>query len=245
MSTSMNRASFLYLVLAASCVLPPAAAAVLLPITNSSFESPVTAPATFTGAQASGPTGWTVYNSGATNNLRFFGVWNPATTPSYTNGAPDGANVGVVFLENIANFAEAGLQQTLASTLQLSTQYTLTVEVGNFGPFAGAGWDFTGFPGYRVDLFAGGTLIASDNNTLAPAEAEFLTSTVSFTTGASHANAGQPLTIRLVNLNGPAGIEVNFDRVRLDAIAVPEPSSAGLLGLTALFAITRRRWRAD
>ncbi len=233
------------LALAAALALPAVADAVLLTITNPSFENPVTNPSTFTGAQASGPAGWTVYNAGQTNNLRYFGVWNPATTPSYVAGAPDGANVGVVFLENTSNFAEAGLRQTLADTLQLSTQYTLTVEVGNFGPYAGAGWDFTGFPGYRVELLAGSTVIASDNNSLAPAEAQFLTSTVAVTIGASHANAGQPLTVRLVNLNGPAGIEVNFDRVQLAAVAVPEPSSAALLGLAALMAVTRRRWRAD
>lgn len=225
----------------ASFLLPTAAPAVLLTITNPGFENPVTAPSTFSGAMNSGPAGWTVYNAGETNNLRYFGVWNPATTPSYTNGAPDGANVGVVFLENTTNFAEAGLRQTLAATLQLSTQYTLTVEVGNFGAYAGAGWDFAGFPGYRVDLLAGSTVIASDNNTLLPAEAQFLTSTVTFTTGASHANAGQALAIRLVNLNGPAGIEVNFDRVRLDATVVPEPSTAALFVFGTLLMLTGRR----
>lgn len=231
----------LLLILAACGALPLAAEATLVTINNPSFEDPITSPATFSGGMTFGPTGWTVYNSGATDNDRYFGVWNPTTTNSYTDPVPDGANVGVVFLNNPANFAEAGLRQVLAATLQLSTQYTLTVEVGNFAPGANPmNWNFTGFPGYRVDLFAGSTLIGSDNNTLLPAEGRFLTSTVSVTTGVSHANAGQALGIRLVNLNGP-GIEVNFDRVRLDATSVPEPSSAALGALAALLAMNARR----
>ena len=215
------------------------AQAALVTISQPSFESPVTAPATFTGTQTTGPTGWAVYNSGATNNQRFFGVWNPSTTNSYIGGAPAGLNIGVVFLQNTTGIAEAGLQQTLGATLQLATQYTLTVEVGNFSDADPGPFNFTGFPGYRVDLFAGSTLLVSDNNTLAPGEGMFATSVVSFTTGASHANAGQALGIRLVNLNGP-GTEVNFDNVRLDATSVPEPSAAALGSVAVLCALLRR-----
>lgn len=226
--------------LAASFVLPSVAAAALVTIANPSFENPVTAPAMFSGGQNSGPTGWAVYNTVAPDSFRFFGVWNPTTTDSYSDPIPDGTNIGVVFLSNSTNLAEAGLEQVLATPLQLSTQYTLTVEVGNFDPGAGgAPWDFTGFPGYRVDLMAGSTVLASDNNTLAPAEGRFLTSTVSLTTGASHANAGEALRIRLVNLNGP-GVEVNFDRVTLDATAVPEPAGTWLFALGASLILSRR-----
>jgi len=238
----LSRASIEMSLLAAlSFASPMTARADLVTILNSSFESPVTAPATFTGAQASGPMGWSVYNSGATNNQRFFGVWNPATTNSFVGGgAPDGANVGVVFLQNTTNLAEAGLRQTLADTLQLSTKYTLTVEVGNFSPADPGPFNFTGFPGYRIDLLAGSALIASDNNTLAPAEGFFATSIVTFTTGSSHANAGQALGIRLVSLNGP-GTEVNFDNVRLDAAAVPEPSVFILGGIGMMGLLLKRR----
>jgi|GEM_PF-1266541 len=215
----MRSASLPFALCAVSILGHQTALAALLPVTNPSFEAPVTAPATFSGAMASGPNGWTVYNSGATNSERFFGVWNPSTTSSFVGGAPDGSNVGVVFLQNTTAIAEAGLRQVLASTLQLSTHYTLMVEVGNFSDVDPGPFNFTGFPGYRVELFAGGTLLASDNNTLTPGEGIFATSTVSFATAGSHANAGQQLAIRLVNLNGP-GTEVNFDNVRLDASAV-------------------------
>lgn len=219
---------------------PMVARADLVTVLNPSFENPATLPATFTGAQATGPMGWSVYNSGATNNQRYFGVWNPATTNSFVGGAPDGANVGVVFLENTTNLAEAGLRQTLAATLQLSTQYTLTVDVGNFSPADPGPFNFTGFPGYRVELFAGSSIIALDNNSLTPAEGHFEKSIVTFTTGTSHANAGQQLGIRLVNLNGP-GTEVNFDNVRLDATAVPEPSAFVLGAIGIAGSVLKRR----
>jgi hypothetical protein len=238
----MTTHRLIWLVLAAASLLPSGVApAAPITVLNHSFEVPVTAPATFTGSQSAAPASWTVYNSGATNNMRFFGVWNPSTTNSFVNGAPDGANIGVVFLENTTNLAEAGLRQALAATLQLSMQYTLTVEVGNFSDAPPEAFEFTGFPGYRVELFAGSTLLALDNNTLSPGEGIFATSVVSFTTGASHANAGQPLAIRLVNLNGP-GTEVNFDNVRLDASPVPEPAT-GLLGAIGVLCALCKRHR--
>jgi hypothetical protein len=208
--------------------------AAMVLITNPSFEAPVTGAGTFSGTTTTGPMGWTVYNTGNTNNDRFFGVWNPTGTNTFLNGdAPDGVNVGVVFLQNTTNIAEAGLRQTLSDTLQLNTTYTLTIEVGNFADDNPSdSFDFDGFPGYRIDLMAGSNILASDNNTLTPAEGIFETSNLSFTTGSSHADAGQALAIRLVNLNG-TGTEVNFDDVRLDASPVPEPSTAilGAIGM--------------
>jgi len=228
------------LVLAACLVLPLSARAVLLTVNNPSFESPGAAGGVFVGGTSTGPTNWTVYNTGSTGNTRFFGVWNPATTTSFIDPVPSGTNIGVVFLDDNAG-REAGLRQTLAATLQISTQYTLTVAVGNFRPSVGDPWNFAGFPGYRVDLLAGTLVLASDNNTLSPGEGRFLTSTVSFTTGLSHANAGQALAIRLVSLNGP-GVEVNFDNVLLDATAIPEPTSAGLVALAAVLLLRPRRF---
>ena len=233
------------LILAASLALPGVAGAAALVVANPGFEATPTPNGTFLGNGTTGPAGWgwTVSNTGPTNGDRFFGVWDPTGTPSYIPARPTGENVGVIFLDDVLGL-EARLQQVLADTLQLSTQYTLTVEVGNFRPSPGGGdsWNFTGFPGYRVDLFAGSTLLASDNNTLAPAEGVFLTSTVTFTTGLAHANAGEPLAIRLVNLNGPgAGVEVNFDNVSLNAEIVPEPSGLALLAVGALLGLRGRR----
>ncbi len=221
------------------------ARAVSIPITNAGFENPVTPPDSFITNAA--PSGWTTF--GAINfSNRVVGVLNPTASVLYAEPAPEGANVGVVFLLDGSGASPAGLQQTLGSTLQTNTVYTLRVEVGNIANDARAphnAFQFNGFPGYRVDLLAGGMVLASDQNILAPAEGRFLGSVVTASIGASHALAGQALGIRLVNLDGADGIEVNFDNVRLDATAIPEPATGAALaaGLAMLACATRRRER--
>jgi len=228
------------LILAASLALPVAVRAAALVVTNPSFETPNTGNGTFSGNTTTGPAGWgwSVYNTGPTDSNRFFGVWDPTGTTSFV-AIPHGQQVGVVFLDDVLSL-EAGLLQTLGDTLQLMTEYTLTVGVGNFAPNPGP-FNFTGFPGYRVELLAGATVLAMDTNTLAPGEGIFQTSTVTFTTGGSHANAGQALAIRLVNLSGGPGVEVNFDNVNLNAETVPEPTSLALLACGALLGLQVRR----
>lgn len=233
----------------AFCGAAGGALAAPITVTNHSFEAPVIAPNTFN-VNSPGPTGWQAYG---TINFggRSIGVLNPTTTNFYLDPVPDGSNVGVVFLMDNAsnqsqfNNSEAGMRQTLATNLANNTQYTLTVEVGNLANGPQTDFQFNGFPNYRVDLMAGATVLASDNNTLLPGEGRFLTSTTSFTTGAAHALAGQALTIRLVNLNSAVGIEVNFDNVRLDATPVPEPTAAGVVGIALVGMLARRTKRRN
>ena len=206
---------------------PPLADAEAIPeprsiaIANHSFEAPATGPGTFLTRAA--PPSWRVYGNGIDLFARTVGVLNPATTTLYADPVPDGSNVGVTFLlDNPANqgaFAgiEAGMEQTLAETLQSETDYTLAVEVGNIAVDQEAPFQFGGFPGYRIEFFAGAERIGFDDNTLRPGEGRFLTSTVRVEIGPMHPQAGEPLMVRLVNLNAAAGIEVNFDNVRLVA----------------------------
>jgi len=183
---------------------------------NASFELPVTPPDSFI-ANAP-PMGWQSYGTAINFSNRTIGVLNPNTTSLYLDPVPAGQNVGVVFLlDSLPTPTEAGLSQTVSENLALNTTYRLTVQVGNLNPQAGLPYDFTGFPGYRVDLMAGTTVIASDANTLFPGEGRFLLSSVTATIGGSHPAAGQTLRIRLVNLDAAPGIEVNFDDVKLTA----------------------------
>ena len=130
-----------------------------------------------------------------------------------------------------------GFEQTLSATLMENTTYLLQVDIGNPLWEDNASWE--GFPGYRIELLAGGVVLASDDNTLSPSDGTFnpIPSEVSFFTAQSdHASLGEALTIRLLNISAGEGREVNFDNVRLTAAPVPEPATmlllgAGLIGL--------------
>lgn len=213
-----------------------------LTIVNPGFESNIVADGAF--YVATPPTGWSNYGSINQTN-RSTGALNPTGTQLYPGGAPEGDNVGIVFLLDGPS-TEGGLQQTLTATLQPLTQYTLTLQVGNIGNDPNpphSGFNFSGFPGYRVDLLAGGVVLATDNNSLAGSipEGEFRLSTVQFTTTESHPELDEFLQIRLVNLDGPSGIEVNFDDLELLAVPVPEPSSALLIALASGALLSRRK----
>ncbi len=196
-------------------------------VNNHSFELPLIAPGAFSATAA--PPGWAAYGNGLNFGNRTIGVLRPVTTTLYAEPAPDGQNVGVIFLldnqANQTNYAniEAGMQQTLAATLQPLRRYTLRVEVGNIANDINAPFLFGGFPNYRIDLLAGTNVLASDNNSLLLAEGRFLTSTVIVTTTTSNVFAGQPIGIRLVNLNSGPGIEVNWDNVRLESSPILPP----------------------
>ncbi len=103
-------------------------------IANHSFESTTLPSGTF--ATASAPPGWSAYGNINFSNLAI-GSLNPNGTTLYTDAVPDGNNVGVVFMlddffnQSIFNSNEGGLQQTLTTSLQSNTRYTLTVNVGN------------------------------------------------------------------------------------------------------------------
>jgi hapalindole H/12-epi-hapalindole U/12-epi-fischerindole U synthase len=156
-------------------------------------------------------------------------VGNPGVYANFPSGAAEGQRLAIAFnFEGSHGQGEYGYQQTLAATLQPLTRYVLEVEIGNIASATamdGTFFDLDGFPGYRVELLAGGVPIAQDINLLSGMidDGEFETSTITFTTGAAHPRLGQQLGIRLVNLNQldaafpDSDLEVDFDDVRLDA----------------------------
>jgi len=154
---------------------------------------------------------------------------NPGVYAYFPAGAAEGQRVGIAFnFDGSEGLGEYGLFQELGDTLQPYTTYTLEVEIGNIDSgtaLSGQFFPLEGFPGYRVELLAGGVMLEQDDNSLAGtiADGEFATSTVTYTTGGSNALFGQNLEILLVNLNQEdpsfpdSDIEVDFDDVRLDA----------------------------
>jgi hypothetical protein len=214
------------LALGCAFLTPALAQAAPIAVENHSFETPVTNPGEFQTSTA--PPGWSTYGS-INFSGRVVGVLNPASTTLYAEPAPERDNVGVVFLLPSFTNSEAGLQQTLAATLETDTVYTLEVDVGNIANDATPphnAFAFGGFPGYRIELLAGTNVLAADDNSLLPDEGRFLRSNVQVAVGNPHPDAGEPLTIRLINLDSAAGIEVNFDDVQLDATAfTPTPTS--------------------
>ncbi|TWU54337.1 hypothetical protein Poly51_30540 [Rubripirellula tenax] len=234
----------------------PDASAELVTVINSGFED-ISGESPFNEFTFGPLNGWDLYDpdgiaaGGGAGATYYIGTLTPNAPTNFTAGAAEGQRVGIAF-----NFAgsggqgEYGMQQTLSATLQANTHYQLDVEIGNIASgIAQNGDDFNlnGFPGYRVDLLAGGAVLDQDDNSLSGsiAEGDFGTSSLSFTTGDTHSLLGQALGIRLVNLNQidlmypGAHLEVDFDNVRLNATAVPEPSSLVLLALGGVVAFRR------
>ena len=242
----------------ASTMLTFDASASPVTVNNAGFESEVHGPNTFTfGA----PTDWSPYNTGAVAG-ESIGTLNPQGTTYFSAGQWGDSNVAIAYMQSggTAN-VEFGIRQTLGVTLQADTLYTLNVDVGNIASGTsdlGGGpifFDLDGFPGYRVELLAGTTLLAADVNGLASggnilAEGEFRTSQVVFdSSGVDGSLIGQSLVIGLVNLNVPdpvdltADREVDFDNVTLDASPIPEPSSFAFAIVGAAMCIATYRCR--
>jgi hapalindole H/12-epi-hapalindole U/12-epi-fischerindole U synthase len=239
-------------------ILPTAGRAAPIAIVNAGFED-TSGQAVFNEFTFGTPTGWTQHDPngiivGTGNGPDvFLGTLQPNGTDFFNTTAPEGNKVAIMFNRDGSTGAgEYGLTQTLSATLQGNMRYQLSVEVGNIASGNAQNAEFfnlDGFPGYRIELLAGGVVIGQDNNTLAGviSEGEFLTSMFTVDVGAAHAQLGQSLGIRLVNLNvvdgafPTADLEVDFDDVQLDATAISAPGSLALFSLMFGVLVARRR----
>ncbi|GBL14129.1 hypothetical protein MTo_01426 [Microcystis aeruginosa NIES-1211] len=219
-----DKLGLLKLAIASSClvIVPQVQVrAASIPILNHSFENPM----------APMQSGGSYYSMNVINNwiltppptgpIPLQGVFSPmmapATTSAFTDPIPDGSQTA---------YSNGGtIRQVLTATLQAKTQYTLGAYVGNR--------NFQAFPGYSIELWAGGNLLAS-NGSVTPADGRFSLVTVNYTSG-SMVTSGQALEIRLVS----SGVQANFDLITLNATPIPtpipEPSAIlGLLGFGLL-----------
>jgi hypothetical protein len=190
--------------------------AALLTVANNSFETPIiTTPSGFISSTGS-VEGWT-FTGGQQ------GFANPTIGHNFGNswyGSPTTIPDG----NQIAWSNGGTISQTLSATLQTNTVYTLSAFVGNRLSLD--------FPGYNIELYAGGNLLAS-NSGVTPADGTFAPVNVSYTSGIS-VTPGQQLEIRLTSLTG-LNAQTNFDNITLDAASIPEPSAIlGLLGFGLL-----------
>ncbi|MFZ2089428.1 MAG: hypothetical protein WAU47_12715 [Desulfobaccales bacterium] len=212
--------SALCLAVLALCV-PGSVWGVSIPINNPDFESDVLPVRNFIEGSF---TGWTVTNNAAEG---LGGVWhpiigNPKPFYGYSSSVPGPFNVGIA--------SGTTIFQTLSSTLEPNTIYTLQVYVGTW---------LTGQANYTVALLAGASDVLASVTGIAPFDA-FSLVTLDYTSGGAGSSfLGNPLTIALSS--GP--IESNFDLVTLNGSEVPLPSTLLLVasGLGGL-ALMRRRF---
>lgn len=200
-----------------------------IPILNAGFEANFVPPGCFAGLQ---PTGWSNYdpNGILDGGNDAVGCVHADGSPFYpVGGAPEGTNIALIFLNGDTGGGPVGLVQNLPAALQANERYTLQGQIGNILSAVGPPpcdvfgfFNLNGFPGYRLQLLAGGVVVLEDNNSLFGTipEGEFRFTRVSTTIPPGHPQIGQPLTVRLINLNiaGPPeapGVEVNFDDIRL------------------------------
>lgn len=232
---------------------------VALTVNNAGFEGQALAPQDATGNSI---TGWSLHDplNGVTTGFQW-GALNPSgaggntfgvNTGYISNSAAEGSNVAYLFCcADNSNNAEFAIEQTLSATFTANTQYNLSVEVGNQDRYSDfealAGQRLDGFPGYRVELLAGNTVIGVDNDSVAIADGGFGTSNVSVTFAegdpALSALSGQNLRIRLWNLgadpgndpnDGEAdGFEVDFDDVAINTFAGPTADADGPYSFSA------------
>jgi len=212
-------------------------------ITNANFQ-------TGTAGQDVGELSYWDSNTGATdqyNPYEFNGgnVWyvsaNPTTDPA--NGGPgccgiQGEHLGYIYNQG----SDVSLSQTLSATLQASTTYTLTVDVGaRNGAYTG-----NTFGGALIELYAGSTEIGSATfGRSSQTVGTFVEDTLTVdSSGVDSGLIGQALQIQLHTAGTGS---TDFQNVSLDATAdgpsaLPEPASIALLlsGLFGLRLIRRR-----
>lgn len=222
------RAKIAALTLVSALVAAPSAGAAEA-VVNAGFEQPEAEVHSFTSQNDAVPVrGWDFWDprrliapagDPASGTATVLGVWH-ADADAYPLGAPEASNVAFLYNVAGAGAGEIGLRQRLQTRIVPGVRYELRVAVGNPRTDPNELFDVDGFPGYRIELRAGGRLLVSQQDRVKPGEGRFAQASINFRAGKRHRSLGQRLEIRLVNRNARAGVEVDFDDVRLLTTAV-------------------------
>lgn len=134
------------------------------------------------------------------------GAVTPSVAYGYGGNTGKGKSLGYIKTDPKSDHC---LQQDLSFALQSSRTYDLSVKVGNPSGFnEGPG------AAYRVELLAGGAVIASDSGSSPADDSKWITARVRYTSGSDKKddpNIGQYLAIRLVAEAFTEGKHINFD----------------------------------
>ncbi|TWU29489.1 hypothetical protein [Bythopirellula polymerisocia] len=205
-------------------------------IRNPSFEDDKIADGKWLGGQISG---WT----NVTREDFAYGAQNPTDAHfAKANDAdgrlsvvPDGANVA--FSYGWGRSRGSTIAQVLQEVLRPDTRYYLNVEVGNRLD--------TKMPKYKVQLLAGGKVLAGDDNMLRPKHGEFLTSRVEYVSDDRPAQLGNVLEIRLstFDMDDSTGwTQAEFDHVRLVSLPTAEANERPSISLAWPHGKPEDRW---
>ena len=208
-----------------SMALTSEAHAVLIPVTNPSFEDPATA-----NFSVGAPTGWSPFP--APGGLVTYFVVNE--TGRYPTGADDGDQAAQITISSTDPSDVGVLFQPLAATLLPDTVYTLSVALAVSTGDAGAGFSNGGA---LIELFAdsGLTFLTGVTTPAVSTDGFWTTYTTSYTSPSAGPAIGSQLLIRLqANGNGVNFTSLAFDDVQLTAVPVPEPSTVLMASLGAV-----------
>ncbi len=177
-------------------------------------------------------------------SLGYVPLWNVDATGSALPGtayagfpALPQTTDGQVFAYVNPNGGSADIWQALTATFAANTQYTLSVDVIYRADYIDGPSTLQLLGG---DLLASGALVAS-STIGAGTPGNFVTQTVSFTTGSGDSILGKHVLVALSSSG--SGSQADWDNVRLDATPVPEPETLALLltGASALGIARMRR----
>lgn len=212
------------------CVLFSVLSSVGAPITvvNGDFSAPTLPP----DGLSNGISGWT---RDVTGSITFGGTINNGE--GFSQSYP-GIAIGDQFGYNFWNSAVTGTlsyTQELSVTLENNTLYTISLGVAQSLVFALPNFTdgYSDDPGVNdiiVRLLAGGQVFGTFSSSVSVVAGELSPWTISQQSSANEAMYGQQLTLEIfVRKTSDSSIQFAMDNIAVDAQAIPEPGTIGLL----------------